>query len=57
MTESSDTPWKECDFDKISSGWTKFTVTDWLVNGDTYPSKATLPLAIPCFTEDVLTEE
>ena len=57
MIESSDAPWKECDFHKISSGWTKFTVTDSLVNRDNYPSKATLPLAIPCFTEDVLTEE
>ena len=35
----------------------KSTVTDWVAYKDTYSVKVTLSLAIPYFTENVLTEE
>ena len=35
-------PRKGCDFNKISPTLTKFTVTDWVVNKDTYSAKETL---------------
>ena len=50
-------PKKRYDFDKISPGWTKFTVIDWVVNKNTCTVKTTRSLAISCFVEDVLTEE
>ena len=37
--------------------WNKFIVTDSLVNKVTYSVKVTLSSAIPCFIEDILTEE
>ena len=53
----SDMPAKGYRFDKISPGWTKFSVTDWVVNKDIYSDKAALSLTIPCLTGDVLTKE
>ena len=47
--ESSDALKIRCDFDKVSPGWTKFTVTDWVVNKVAYFVTATLLLAVLCF--------
>ena len=57
VIESSDASRKECDFDKIRPGWTKLTVTDWVVNRDTNSVKATISLANPCNIETLLTKE
>ena len=44
-------------FDKISPGWTNFSLTGWVVNKDIYSDKAALSLTIPCLIGDVLTKE